>query len=134
MSRENVEQVRASFTAFNRGDFQAAAACVHPEAELHAHLGAVEWKTYRGPGALVRMWSDFEEAFGGTLQVEVKELLIECEDQVVAVVEALATGRKSGVEVRRSWAQLTTHRNGFIIRIEPFPDRDAAVEAAGLSE
>ncbi len=133
MSRENVEQVRASFAAFNRGEFREAAACVHPEAELHAHLSAVEWKTHRGPGALVQMWSDLEEAFGGTLQVEVKEL-VDCGDEVVAVVEALATGRKSGVEIRQSWAQLTTHQNGFIIRIEPFPDRDAALQAAGLSE
>jgi ketosteroid isomerase-like protein len=100
---------------------------------LHAHLGAVEWKTYRGPGALVKMWSDLEEAFGGTMQVEVTEL-IDCEHQVVAVVEALATGRKSGVQVRQSWAQLTTHRNGSIIRIEPFPDREAALKGAGQQE
>jgi ketosteroid isomerase-like protein len=50
------------------------------------------------------------------------------------VIEARATGGGSGAEVRQSWVQLATIRDGLICHVEPYPDRSAALEGAALRE
>ena len=133
MSTENVERVRDAYAAFNRGDFEAAVSAFDPEAVWIPYLGALEASSYRGHEALLRMWTELNEALGGSLRLEVKEL-IDAGDSVIAVVEGRATGTASGAEVHQSWAQLVSLRNGLIVRVEPFPDRASALEAAGLAE
>jgi ketosteroid isomerase-like protein len=133
MSQENLDLIRTGYAAFNRRDFAAAGATFHPQVEWYPYLGAVEGDVYRGREAILRMWSSLEEGFGGTLRVEIREL-IDCGDEVVAVVEASATGSGSGLEVHQTWAQLARVQDGLVVRVEPYPDREAALEAAGLSE
>jgi ketosteroid isomerase-like protein len=133
MSEENMEVVRAAYAGVNRGDADAVAGALHPEVEWQAYLSALEGKIYRGPTAILTMWSTLDEGFGGTLFVEVHEL-IDSGEQVEAVVDARATGSGSGAKVEQRWAQLVTMRDGLIFRVEPFPSRAAALEAAGLSE
>ena len=123
--------VRRGYAAFNRGNFEAAASVFHPEAEWIPYLGAVEGAIYRGRDALMAMWTELIENLG--LRVEIKEL-IDADEAVVAVVEARGIGTASGVEVRRTWAQLASIRDGLVVRVEPFADKDAALEAAGIRE
>ena len=133
MSQDHVELVRAAYAAFNRGDFEAVAAALHPEVEWHPYLAGLERRVYRGPGAIRTMWSSLQEGFGGTLRVELPEVVDCGGDQVVAVIEARGAGSGSGVEVRQGWAQLFTLRDGLVFRVEPYRNRDAALEAAGPS-
>jgi hypothetical protein len=51
-----------------------------------------------------------------------------------SLIEARGTGGSSGVEVRQRWARVATIHDGLIVRVEPDPDMDAALEATGLSE
>jgi ketosteroid isomerase-like protein len=99
------------------------------------YLGAVEGSIYRGRDAVVKMWSDLDDSFGGSLRVEPSEV-IDCGQQVIVVIEARATGSGSGsgAEVHQSWVQLATIRDGLICHVEPYPDRSSALEAAGLPE
>ena len=131
MSEENVERVRGSFAAFNRGDFEAAIGVFHPEVEWIPYLGAVDRPIYRGHEELMAMWSELKENLG--LRLEVKEW-IDADDAVITVVEARGVGTSSGAEVHQTWAQMYSIRDGLIFRVEPFADKDAALEAAGLSE
>ncbi|HET9120679.1 MAG TPA: nuclear transport factor 2 family protein [Solirubrobacterales bacterium] len=131
MSEENVERVRGSFAAFNRGDFEAAIGAYHPEVEWIPYLGAVDRPVYRGHEELMGMWSEFKENLG--LRLEVKEW-IDADDTVITVVEFRGVGTSSGAEVHQTWAQMYSIRDGLIVRVEPFADKDAALEAAGLSE
>jgi uncharacterized protein len=133
MSEDNVELVRAAYAAFNRRDFEAVSEFLHPELEWHPYLGAVEGSIYRGRDAVVKMWSDLDDSFGGTLRVEPSEV-IDCGEQIVVVIEARATGSGSGAEVHQSWVQLATIRDGLICHVEPYPDRSSAFKAAGLQE
>ena len=130
MSETNVEVVRAAYAGLNRGDTGAVRSALHPEVEWHAYLSALESRMYRGPTAVLAMWSTLDEGFGGTLTVEVHDL-IDCGEQVVAVVAARGTGSGSGARVEQRWAQLVTMRTGLIFRVEPYPSRAAALEAAG---
>jgi uncharacterized protein len=133
MSQENVELVRSAYAAFNRGDFDAVARFFHPEVEWHPYLGVVEGNLYRGRDAILKMWMGLEESFGGSLRIELLEVLDRGE-QVVAVIEARGMGSGSGAEVRQRWAQLARVRDGLVVRVEAYPDREAALEAAGLRE
>jgi uncharacterized protein len=129
MSEENVEVIRAAYEAFNRRDFEAVRTLLHPEVEWQPYLGVVEGSSHRGPDALLKMWSSIDESFGGTFRADVREL-IDCGEQVVIVLEARGRGSGSGAEVRQNWAQVATIREGLVFRVEPYPDRDAALEAA----
>jgi ketosteroid isomerase-like protein len=132
MSEENVERVREAYAAFNRGDVEAAVAVFDEEAEWYPYLGALEGSVYRGREALRQMWTELNESFSGKLEIEVKEL-IDCGERIVAVIEARAVGSASGAEVRQAWAQLAALRNGLVIRVEPYPDKAAALEAAAAT-
>ena len=134
MSEENVELVRQSFAAFNRGDPETAAALFHPEVEWHAYLGAPGGSVHRGREALVKMWRDLNDNLGGTFGVEALEIIDCGAGRVVAVVEARGTGTESGAQVHQRWAQLYSVRNGLVAQVKPFRDREAALKAAGLSE
>jgi ketosteroid isomerase-like protein len=130
MSQENVERIRDAYAAFNRSDFEGVGRAFHPDAEWRPYLGIVEGSVHRGRDAILKMWQGLQESFGGTFRTDVLEL-VDCGDQVVIVVEAHARGSGSGAEVRQSWAQLATLEDGLIVRVEPYPDRAAALAAAG---
>jgi ketosteroid isomerase-like protein len=129
MSEENVERIRDGYAAFNRHDYEAAVETFHPDAVWHPYLGSLESDVYRGRDAILAMWREFDKGFGGSLKVEPREY-IDLGDQVAVVVEAHATGSESGAEVSQSWVQLWSLRDGLVIHVEPFPDREAALEAA----
>jgi ketosteroid isomerase-like protein len=133
MSQEGVELVRTAYEAFNRRDFQAAGATLHPQAEWRPYLGVVEGDLYQGRDAILKMWSRLDESFGESLRLEPLEV-IDCGEQIVAVIEGRARGSGSGAEVRQTWAQLVTLQDGLVFRVEAYPDRASALEAAGLSE
>jgi uncharacterized protein len=61
------------------------------------------------------------------------ERLIDAGDQVVAFVTERGHGRGSGVEVEMKRANVTTFRDGRIVRFRSFSSRDDALRAAGLS-
>ena len=62
------------------------------------------------------------------------EELIDAGSSVVVAVRERGRGKGSGAPFDQRWAQVWTFRRGRIIRWELFPDKAAALEAAGLSE
>jgi ketosteroid isomerase-like protein len=62
------------------------------------------------------------------------EELIDAESSVVLVVHEQARGRGSGVPHELRFAQVWRFHRGNVTRWELFPDKAAALEAAGLSE
>jgi ketosteroid isomerase-like protein len=62
------------------------------------------------------------------------EELIDAGSSVVLVVREQARGRGSGVPHELRFAQVWRFHRGKVIRWELFPDKPAALEAAGLSE
>ena len=119
MSQENVELVRQGFAAFNRGDYETGVTFFHPEVEWHAYLGELGGSVHR------------DDNLGGNLRVETLEIIDCGENDVVVVLEARGTGTGSGVRVHQRWAQLYSAVDGLVIRVRPFPDREAALRAAG---
>ena len=138
MSSENVELVRRLYTTLGRRgsplDFEqrltdaALAPFLDPDVEwipVADSLQAVD--RYHGFDGVRRFWSEFVGAWD-EYRVEPLEFH-DAQDQVAVVVHIV--GRTKGLEVDETRSSLLTIRNGLVIRVEAFADRDAAREAAG---
>ena len=132
MSQENVEAVRESYAAGNRGDWDLAFSSAAPEFEWETDPRVPNAGIYRGRSAVQRFFEDqaarFEE---GTVACE---RLISDRDRVLAFVRIMVRPRGSSAEVVAEIAHLWTFHDGRCIRGRAFARREDALEAAGLSE
>ncbi len=128
MSQENVEAVRSSIEAYERGDYVAASAYLAPE---------VIWEVgqegpARGPAAVREMWKRW------TLEWEELEMnpeaFIEAGDNVVVEMHYRGRGLASGAEVVDRQFEVHTFRQHQCVRKADYRERSEALEAAGLEE
>jgi ketosteroid isomerase-like protein len=131
MSEENVEIVRAAYDAYNRGDLDAALKDAAPECEL-------DWTRAVGPQRGVYRLDqirafliDFLETFESNRVVP--DEFIEAGEQVVVPQTGYLRGR-DGIEVTARIALVWTFRDGAIVRICLYQQKQEALEAAGLRE
>ncbi len=133
MSEENVEVVRKSVEAGQRGDLDAAFESLDSEIEWEETEGlGPDAAVYRGKASVrgaveswLGMWNDY------TGEVE---RYIDAGDDVVVLVAERGRGRSSGVAVDRELGLVHTVRGNKIIRSRLFGSWDEALEAAGLRE
>jgi ketosteroid isomerase-like protein len=130
VASENVELVRRGYEAFNRGDVDGMLALLDPEIEWITPPRNMFTGTYRGTDEVRGLLRDQREVFE-EIAMEPYELF-EKGDAVVAFVRQRATGRTSGAEVEIVVGHLWTVRDGRAVRFEGFPEREKALEAAGL--
>jgi len=137
MSQEAVERIRRGYEAFNRGDLTGAAKDFDPNIEWRIPFQLPDSppdETYRGPQGVIRFWETWRAAFDDFC-VELEEI-IDAGDQVIVIAGVRGRGAGSGAEVRSpSFPQVwTMGDDGRPVRVEMFPSRAEALEAAGLSE
>jgi uncharacterized protein len=126
MSQENVEVVRRTFEAYNRGDFAEAVAELAPDVvwEIGQELPAL------GPAAIKSMWERWEDPWD---ELEtVPEEYIDAGDQVVVTVRYSGRGRGSGIELDDLLFDVYDLREGKIVRKREFKTRAEALAAAGV--
>jgi ketosteroid isomerase-like protein len=132
MSQENVEVVRRSLDAFQRGDFDAAMEALDPRVEYdltHFPDGKV-YLGHDGVREAFRIWLGTWEDY----RQEIDEVIDLGEDEVVVVLREFGRGKGSGIEVERPTAGVWTLRDGKAVRIRFYAGKAEALEAAGLSE
>ena len=133
MSEENVETVRRSLEAFQRGDMEEMLSYMDPEGELHsAIVGGAEGNVYRGHEGFRKWYADSFESFE-ELRNEWSEFR-DLGDRVLVFGHVKARGRESGVELDSPMGWVFTVRRGKLMKAEGFLSRADALEAAGLSE
>jgi uncharacterized protein len=133
MSQENVEIVRQAIDAYNREAFEEAIAWMDPEIEWDmSRVEVPDPEVYRGFDGLQTFHNVWKESWEW-LELEPQDF-IETGEQVVTLVRQIGRGRLSGAEVEQRFAQLWTLRDGKIVRMEMYPDKESALEAAGLRE
>jgi ketosteroid isomerase-like protein len=133
MSQENVEIVRASYEAVNRGDNDAAYSFAHPEIVFHTYTRSPEAGVYRGKDE-VRKYN--EDLFGQfeSLRVEVEEL-VDAGDRVVVVSTQHAIPKGGGQqEIHVHMAEVWTVRDGLLAERHSYSSKGEALEAVGLRE
>ena len=134
MSQENVEVVRRILRAFAAGDRDEVLSLVDPEVVVDATRRVLNPATYVGIDGVRQMFAGMDEAWE-EVRLEGQEV-IDGGDRVVVISRMIGTGKGSGVEVERPVnGQVWTIREGRVVRLDlGFTDREAALEAAGLSE
>jgi ketosteroid isomerase-like protein len=88
--------------------------------------------TYRGQAA--SQWtSAWVESFEGHT-IEATEIIDAAEDKVFVGLLQRGRPRGSDTAVEGQWWSVITLLDGELVRVEVFPNRSQALEAAGLSE
>jgi ketosteroid isomerase-like protein len=133
MPEENVEIVRRSYAAYDSGGLDAVAEFWNPDIEWRAVEGYIDdVGVIRGPDGMRQYLGQWEETFDAT-RTEIEEL-IEAGDQVVAVLRGVGRMRDSDAEIDIRYAVVISIRDGKIVRGREYPNREEALEAAGLEE
>ncbi len=133
MSEENVEIVQRANAALNAHDMEGMVSLLHAEYEFVDHMGAVAEKSGSGIETIRRQVEGWFETFPDFRAVT--EEFIDGGDRVVCVTHWQGTGVGSGLAYSQRAAEVYTLRDGKIVYAElGFPDKAAALEAAGLSE
>jgi ketosteroid isomerase-like protein len=129
MTQENVEVVRRAIETFEHDE----------EAWLSTIDPAVDWypieeghSLSQGHDAAVRIRRSWLENWEGH-QIDVEEMQ-DGGDSVVACLHLTGRGVRSGVEVDLRVCQHFKLRDGKIVYLYEYADRDEALKAAGLSE
>jgi ketosteroid isomerase-like protein len=132
MSEENVETVRQTIEAFNRGDLDLVLPSVDAAIEWHDQRELPGATVHHGVHATMEHLRSVMEDLPG-YRIDVEEWL-EAEDTVVLCGRTSAHGRASGVQVDRPSFTTYELQAGRIRRVRIFGTRSEALEAAGLSE
>jgi ketosteroid isomerase-like protein len=130
MSGANVEIVKALLAAYGRRDIPAMLALMGPDVELHEWPESPDARTYRGHDGMVRAIEAWEEVWE-RIDFEPAEL-IDLGDRVFMAVLNRMRGRGSSVEVSADAFHVYTLRDGKVVGMEFFMDRERARRAAGL--
>lgn len=131
MSEENVEIVRGILDAYLAGDFQTALGRIDPEVEFDLSMRP-DGKVYRGHDGIVeglRTWTGTWEDYN----LEITEL-IDAGEHVIAVDRQSGRGKGSGMLLEHSFSNVYTLRDGKVVRVAVFTNREDAFRAAGVSE
>ena len=134
MPESNVEIVRRAYEAWNRGDFDAAAAVLDPEIEWQMPANIPDAGTYRGPEEVRRRLEEFLEVWD-EFTVTVEELIDEG-NRVIARIRYGGLGSGSGIEVQGASADthVWTLRGGRAVRLEMRGGTEGVVEGGADSE
>ncbi len=132
MSQENVEIVRGAYKAMSRDDWDAVLEAADPDFELVPPDQSPRSAPVRGAEE-VRAWYTDQRETVGDLSVEVEEL-IEAGGFIVALIRLRIRPHGADADFELRIAHLWTLRDGKLTRCEVFPERENALEAAGLSQ
>ena len=127
MSRENVEIARRLTTSADTF-FRAFDEFIVCDARGHFFdFEDVAVGRKAAVDAFRRWWGTFIDYY---LETE----YIDAGQSVVVSIYERGTGKGSGLPIERRHVQVWTFREGLIVRIDFYPDREAALEAVGLRE
>jgi ketosteroid isomerase-like protein len=134
MSQENMEIVRPALLAGSGGDFSALEALSDPSIEwdMSGVTGWVEQEIVRGPQEVVEFLEGWRRSWEGW-HFEVEEVR-EVGREVLAGIHERAKGADTGVSVDQRRYLVFTLRDGKVVRVRMFSDRQEALEAVGVRE
>jgi len=132
VSQADIDTLRTGYEAFSRGDWDTPTRFAHPEFELKTAGRTPNPGTYRGAQAARRFFEDLFAPFE-EITIEPEEFFQRGDRIAVYLRVRLRPAGSTGV-VENRIGHLWTMREGKATRLEIFPRREDALEAAGLSE
>jgi ketosteroid isomerase-like protein len=133
MSEKNVELARRYRDAYNMRDIEAMLVCCDPNIEYHAAWPGVAPAVYHGHDGMRKWHRENDDAWGEELRAE-REAAFDLGDTLLAFYVLHARGQRSGVEVAMPAATVFTVRDGLIVYMKTYTDREEALRDLGVSE
>jgi ketosteroid isomerase-like protein len=130
MSEENVAVVRRGLERFMKTGEVLEETFDVESLEVHDH-DILDGRDYRGAQGFMQWLEDWSAAWE-EWSLDPEEY-IDAGERVIVVAKMHARGRGSGVEVDRQDALLYELRDGLIVRIDYFNNKNEALTAAGLA-
>jgi ketosteroid isomerase-like protein len=130
VSQENVVKTSDFIADYNRRDFEGAVRFFDPEIEWV--LPALQRSdSCHGPAEVIHFWEGLDETFD-ELRLDPQEF-VDAGDRVAVRLRFYGRGKGSGAELETEmYHQVTTFRDGIMVRIEYFTSWPLALEAAGI--
>jgi len=126
----DVRRLRRGYEAFNRGDFATVLRNVSPDVEVRDRDEIPDPGVYRGLDAVrevfARNAAEFED-----YRVDPEEF-IEVGDHIVVVARQSGRGRTSGAAVAGAIVHSWHVRDGRVLGMRAFSDREQALAALGV--
>jgi ketosteroid isomerase-like protein len=133
MSEENVEVVRNAFEETERRqDPGAILDVLDPEVVWEVRADLPDAQTYRGHDGVRRLIASFDEVLEDSWYRPVEYL--DAGSSVVVPLRWGGRGRASGAQSDLEEVWVFTVQAGRVTRVREFAAKEAALEAAGLSE
>lgn len=122
------ETIHHAYEAWSRRDIEALLEVVHPDAVARPILGAnIGASVYHGHEGLREWFRDLHQEWEA---FETRVMRIDKRGgRALLTIDVHARGRASGVVIDGELYHLVELRDGLILRLEAFRDRDAAMAA-----
>ena len=130
MSQANVDTVRTSIDAYNRGDIEAILKVAAPDFELDLSRAAGPLHGVYGRDRIMWFWNEITDSWESA-RIEPHEF-IEAGEHVVVPWTMHLTGR-DGIEVQARVTWVWTFRDGAVERLSMYQEREDALEALGFA-
>jgi ketosteroid isomerase-like protein len=124
---------RRAYEAYNRRDFDALVLMYSSDIVYRPIASFTDNRERRGRADVLRFFEEFMEAWADDFTTNLDTLRV-CGDSVIARVVFRGHAAASGVEISGRVFILSRFRDGEIVRIEDFTDREDALRAAEVSE
>ena len=134
MSQENVEIVRRSLAAWERGDFDEFVQDWHPQSEFFSTFivqGEGDGRAFRGSQGMRQYWDEWHSLWD--LSVEVSETR-DLGDTVLVIAGLTVRGKGSGVAIESPLAYVIECENGLIRKVRTYLNVTEALKAVRLAE
>jgi uncharacterized protein len=128
VSREDLDIVRRGIEAYNRGDVQELLALSDPDITMVPVKALLEGDAYRGHEGVRRFVAEMDEDWSER-EVVIEELR-DLGDRVLVLGNFRAVGRASGTEINQPAAWISEIRDGRLLAMRAYTDREAAEREA----
>jgi uncharacterized protein len=127
---EDVERLRGAYRAFNEGGgVEAILERLAPEVKVRDRDTSPDRETRFGKEGVRQLFESYMEAFDA-LRLEPEEFIDAGEDIVVSLQQRVR-GKGSGAEVAARVAHVWTIRDGEVVGLRIFGDKDTALASLG---
>jgi ketosteroid isomerase-like protein len=132
LSQETIELAHRTYAAFNRRDLDEVLQVFDPDVEVHDPPEMPDSTVHYGREAVMRDWQRTFDSFD-EFSIEIEDCR-DLGDELLLMLRYRGRGRESGVTVDAPVAHVVTTRNGRLLKLRQFLDRQQALEAVGLRE
>jgi ketosteroid isomerase-like protein len=128
MATADPDFIRRAYDAWNRRDLELIRAILDPEVEIDATQRIMNPDVYHGHEGFQRLMEEVADVWE-QWRIEPEEF-IDCDDRMVVAAHAYGRGRASGVELDQTAYNVWKLRDGKVVRLAFYPDRDTAMRDA----